>query len=75
MKRDKITPLIKSEPAMMIGSRFRVKGSEMDNGVHPISYMLAIQDLQTTGFSLKFFKNLEDAAVLINLLKQAANVV
>jgi len=65
---EKITPLLNSMETRMVGSRFRVKLSIMDNGVHPKSIMCATQDLVSKGFSLKFFKTEEDATDFIKVL-------
>ena len=70
MKKE-ITPLLKSDAVLMIGTRFRLKISTMDNGVHPKSYMVVSQDLTNSGFSVKFFK--DDTAVqnLVSMLQSA----
>jgi len=64
----KITPLLNSMDTRMIGSRFMVKISTMDNGVHPKSIMCATQDLVSKGFSLKFFKLEEDVTEFVKIL-------
>ena len=65
----KITPLIDSKPVQMIGSRFRIKCSSMDNGVHPKSHMVISQDLANSGFSVKFFKDESGIQNLISMLQ------
>jgi hypothetical protein len=70
-KNPETTKLIVSYATEMIGTRFRVKVSNFDNGVQAPSFMIATQDLLDGGFSLKFFKNTESVAQFLNLLKAA----
>lgn len=65
-------PLIQSHNAELIGSRFLVKSSVMDNGVHPMSVMIAVVDNLENGFTIKFFSKMDDAASLLKLLKSAS---
>jgi hypothetical protein len=69
---DDVTRLLTSFSSEVIGSRFVVKISVMNNGVNPISYMIAVQDLLESAFTLKYFSNKMDVAHLLKLLKVAA---
>lgn len=66
------TKLITSGNPEIINSRFVVKASIMNNGVHPESIMLVIHDLLENGFSIKFFKSKDDVAGLLKLLQAAS---
>lgn len=65
---DKTTPLIDSKNARMIGTRFMVKMSIFDNGVHPKSILIAVQDLKDKGFSMKYFSDDDKAGDFLKLL-------
>lgn len=71
-KEDKTTELIVSYGTETIGSRFIVKLSIMDNGVTTKSVMVIVHDVLESGFTIKYFKSVEDAAQLLNLLKAAS---
>ena len=71
-KKKETTEFIVSFGTEMIDNRFRVKVSRMDNGVAPESYLVVTQDLLDSGFSMKYFKNKEEVAQFLKLLKVAA---
>lgn len=71
-KKSPITKLLTSVDQELINSRFLVKASVFDNGVHPKSYMLVIVDLLESGFTLKYFKREEDVSDLLKLLNAAS---
>lgn len=66
------TPLLTSIEQKMIGNRFLVKPSTMDNGVNPKSIMVAVLDLLEKGFTIKFFKKEDDVADFLKLLQAAS---
>lgn len=66
---DGISKLIESVPTQLIGSRFLVKLSKMDNGVDPVQYLIAIHDLLENNFTIKCHKNYDTIVNLINALR------
>lgn len=68
-KNNKITPLINSGKAELIGDRFLVKASIYSDGIHKQSIMLVVMDFLENGFSVKFFKDLESASLIIKTLQ------
>lgn len=72
MAKDKTTKFLQSVEQKMIGTRFLVKASSMDTGVHKRSIMVAVQDLVEKGFSIKFFKSESDVANFLKILTAAA---
>jgi hypothetical protein len=72
-KKDGLTELLVSGKPEMINSRFRVKASIFNNGVHPKSTLIVVEDLLESGFSMKFFTKQEDAAALLKLLHAASS--
>lgn len=72
-KKNEFHALITSHQPEMINSRFRVKASMFNDGIHTPSIMLIVEDLLESGFSLKYFKKQEDAAALLKLLHAASS--
>lgn len=72
-KRDEkpTTEPIVSFGVEVLGNRFRVKVSKMDNGVTKESFMVATQDLLEDGFSLKYFDSNEEVVQFLKLLTAA----
>jgi hypothetical protein len=68
-KKDKTVELIVSYGTELIGGRFRVKVSVLDNGVNPQSFLVVTQDLLEGGFSMKYCKDKEQVALLLQLFK------
>lgn len=71
-KKDKVNEFIVSFGSEIIGNRFMVKLSKMDNGVTPESFLLTTLDLREGGFSMKFFKTQEEVALFLKLLTLAS---
>ena len=71
-KKKETVELIVSYGTEIIDKRFVVKVSRMDNGVNPETFLVVTQDLLETGFSMKYFKNKEEVAQFLKLLKVAA---
>lgn len=71
-KEDKLNEFIISFGSEIIGNRFMVKLSKMDNGVNPESFLLMTLDLRDGGFSMKFFKTQESVALFLKLLTLAS---
>lgn len=71
-KADKLNEFIISFGSEIIGNRFMVKLSKMDNGVTAESFLLTTLDLRDGGFSMKFFRNKDDVALFLKLLTLAS---
>jgi len=70
-KDDKIVKLIESGTTELINSRFRVKASVYDDGIHKKSFMVVISDLLQNHFKIRFFDSAESAASIISILRLA----
>lgn len=69
MKSSDTVELIVSGKAEMINDRFLVKGSVYNDGNNPKSVMLVVMDFLENGFKIKYFKNEQEASLLIKTLQ------
>ena len=67
-KEDPIIKMIQSIEPKILGGRFLVKASSMNNGVHKPSIMFVVKDLVDNGFVIKYFNSEEKAAEFLKLL-------
>lgn len=72
--KNRTVKLIESIEQKVIGSRFLVKASIYNDGVHKKSIMVAVRDLVENGFTLKFFKDEDDVESFIKLLHTATKL-
>jgi hypothetical protein len=67
-KKEPLIKLIQSIPPKILGGRFLVKASSMDNGVNKQSIMFIVKDLIDNGFAIKYFNTEDNAAEFLKLL-------